>query len=1269
MLSIRIFISSPGDVATERVRSDRVIRKLGVEFGGRVRLKPFFWEHEPMRATASFTDPQNIPLTSDFDIVVCILWSRLGTMLSDRFRRPDGSRYPSGTVFELETAHASYQRKHAPDLLVYRREQDISLPQDPKARSIKIEQLEALDAFITDWFFDKDSTFKSALNSYRTVAQFEGLLENHLRRLIQDRISTHLGADASNEPVEFATYHGGNPYRGLEPYRFEDRELFFGRAQAIEEVLTALRRQASLSHPLVIIHGMSGCGKSSLAKAGVLPLLMMPGVIENVAAWRRAEFRPGHSVQDPFLGLAKCLCLEPATALDPSGDSSMGSNAEAPGSIELDSLVALPELRRLGVTPEKLARLLAEDPEKVPVLIGQALHQVAINLQADESLPSLPVCRLVLLVDQLEEIFSDDNRFPADMRRRIDRAIAALVRSEQVWSLMTLRSDHMGRLAELENAAALTAQGGQVLLTPPSEADLSLMIRLPARAAGVLFEQDANGLRLEHRLLMEARHAPDGLPLLSFVLQALHEKMPQGSNRLTHAALDEMNGLEGAVSARAEESFVTFSDSLGADGTARSAAALQTLVRALTTLAEDPETPPLRRVSPLDTLQADPDTRGLVDTLIRARLLTTGANDAGKPTVQVTHEALFRKWPRLQDTIEQDRRFLECRRRAEVAATEWRTRNRKHEFLWDRGDRLKDARFLRSHGQALDGIAAEFCQKSVERSGKLRIMRGAAAVMALGAIPIVWSFVAKKTPSELTFEQKEDLERIDQAKDITALEEQLATLLKRLDDKLWPPVPGMLEPSAMEDRRIFLDTPLAGMRAGPKALGSSMAEAEEDEPAYPELEIREICRRLLALQPDHPQAFAAAVRADIAAAQRAQDSESAYADIANRLNQWTAMGQSRDELLDLNAQIAWNRGDKTQAAILWADYAQTPGITDPVKRRILERVTAIHIQMNKRREARLWLDSWIGWQDNALARARRSALSLAELRIQEAKVDFDRASELEPSLDELKPLAPKIERALHYLDDIERLTKIIENQSDSILPVSWLERAKTLLLAGQPAAALADIEQAARQGPKPSTLIAILRGMATVRSGGSPAADSGVTRLSAWNADDAAFAEYLEQHWADLLKLLAMDVVAADRPEFPNARYERGWLLWRKNQPKLAMIDAEALAKANPNAAEHQMLKIACLVGLGHYAEALQMADPLVLRHRRNAELHRFRAQALANLRRHDEALIAIETALGEAPRVWYFWEIKSRILSELQRPADAKAAAQKAVEYKESER
>ena len=94
-LALRIFISSPGDVAEERALAARVFRRLGSEFADAVALELILWEHEPLFAHSGFQE--QIPRPSQCDLVVSILWARLGTRLPADFAPEPGRLAPTGT--------------------------------------------------------------------------------------------------------------------------------------------------------------------------------------------------------------------------------------------------------------------------------------------------------------------------------------------------------------------------------------------------------------------------------------------------------------------------------------------------------------------------------------------------------------------------------------------------------------------------------------------------------------------------------------------------------------------------------------------------------------------------------------------------------------------------------------------------------------------------------------------------------------------------------------------------------------------------------------------------------------------------------------------------------------------------------------------------------------------------------------------------------------------------------------------------------------------
>ncbi len=733
MSPIRIFISSPGDVELERQVARRVIAQLQAEFGGNPPIEPYFWEYEPMRLTVDFQG--QIPRTSTFDIVVCILWSRLGTPLGPQHRRPDGTAYQSGTEFEFEDAAESAKARGVPDLLVYRNRNDpIVKPRPKEARERQLAQFDALDSFLEKW--TRDGQIRTgALTSYSDLGQFEERFGEHLRKLIRARCP----ADAAASVQRPATWSAGSPFRGLHPFEFEHAPVFRGRTRAIQDVIALLRGQyasrqswavdgAGKPSPLfVLVSAMSGIGKSSLIRAGVLPLLTVPGVVEQIGLWRRAVMKPGSG--GLFVALAEAL-----TAPE-----------------------ALPELISDGTTKPMLAEMLRSNPAAAELLLKGGLSQAAARLYAEEEAElrkwetqfaaggraadaqrareSREALRqreaaLALLVDQFEESFTGDKATEAE-RNAFLVALDALSRSGRVFTMATVRSDFLARASELALVGALLREGALYQLEPPTMAELAQIIREPAREAGLAFEQErATGARLDDVLLAATQGDPAALPLLEFALDRLYEKR-DADGLLTFKAYREMDQVEGALAQSAESCFSTLSPA--------AAAAFERVFAALVNLAEvRNEERPVRRRAAVSELSRHPGAAEFIDRFAAARLLVLDKDAAGNGSVAVVHEALFSHWARLAAWIEQNRDHLRVRRRIEQAATRWEAEGRPTDLLLPDGRLLAEAQEVLRHADllALSESVRALVRESTAAQRSRRIRRVAAVAILTAGLAV-----------------------------------------------------------------------------------------------------------------------------------------------------------------------------------------------------------------------------------------------------------------------------------------------------------------------------------------------------------------------------------------------------------------------------------------------------------------------------------------------------------------------------------------------------
>jgi WD40 repeat protein len=640
---VRVFISSPGDVDRERRAAAAIVRRLDREFGRFFAVEPFLWENEPRLGSGHFQDEID---PTEFDVVVLILWSRLGTHLPERtakreYRGIDGRAPVTGTEWEYEHSRAHADATGgAPALLVFRNHSPAPTSTiDLTLRAQQIAQLEALDRFWQRHFHDQ-GVFLTAFTNYTRLEEFEVELTNQLRRVLEEFIRRGWSPAAAPAITWFES-----PFRGLEAYDFKHAPIFYGRDAATRQAVEQLAANAAAGVAFLLVLGASGSGKSSLARAGVLPDLTVANVIPGVRAWRRVVFRPSASPIDLFAGLARQLAH---------------ADPEDPG-------VGLTEIVSDYFPLAQLARHLRENATAPGAPIQLALGQVAAKLKGSEQLHPGEQVRLVVVIDQLEELFSEP-AITAAVRERFVVMLANLAHSGAAWVIATMRSDFWHRVAELPLLAQLASDGGRLDLWPPSAVELADIIRQPAAAAGLRFDRE-HGIGLDEQIAVDAASAPGVLPLLSYTLEALYKRDVEraDSRLLLWESYRALGGLHGAIARRADDMVAELHrDAVDDHVIAR-------VLRRLLSFDESEGGRVMARTAPLTDFARGSPERRLVDAFLRPDIrLIVAEGDMTEARVRLAHEALLTRWDRARRLLAEDAINLARRRRLEEAERRWR---------------------------------------------------------------------------------------------------------------------------------------------------------------------------------------------------------------------------------------------------------------------------------------------------------------------------------------------------------------------------------------------------------------------------------------------------------------------------------------------------------------------------------------------------------------------------------------------------------------------
>ncbi len=426
--------------------------------------------------------------------------------------------------------------------------------------------------------------------------------------------------------MTFAVSENANPFPGLRSFEREQAHLFFGRDEQINDLVTRLRL-----HRFLPIVGMSGSGKSSLVRAGLIPALTFSYVATETSGWRIAVLRPG---RNPIEELAAALCRE-FTVPESDGVFQMLRGSSA------------------------------------------GLARVAQQHLADGE-------KLLVLVDQFEELFRYREDVDAagetdDAAAFVKLLLAASGESEHplpgfddlpVYVVTTMRSDFLGKCSRFRGLPEALNQSQYLIprLTREQQRDV---IEGPVGMAGASIEP-----ALVQRLLNDLGDNPDQLPALQHALMRTWEQSAAAraeGRSIMVADYETVGGMTDALNRDADRVYEPLSKNdltktitrrlfqrlVQPDGETRSPTPLSELVAV--TAAEEGE---VRRVV----------------TIFQERGFLTISRDKDS-IVNITHESLIHGWRQLTKWTEEEARSAAIYRR--LAETPALYANRETSLLVD----------------------------------------------------------------------------------------------------------------------------------------------------------------------------------------------------------------------------------------------------------------------------------------------------------------------------------------------------------------------------------------------------------------------------------------------------------------------------------------------------------------------------------------------------------------------------------------------------------
>jgi WD40 repeat protein len=339
-----------------------------------------------------------------------------------------------------------------------------------------------------------------------------------------------------------------SPFPGLRPFKSHEDAIFFGRHEQVSDMLQRLE-----TCRLLTVVGASGCGKSSLVRAGLLPALRDGLLFGAGSEWKMVMLRPGI---DPYLELARALS-ESLPAPNPSHPDDWRSYVQAMllngdnGLIRVVNEAGLPQGSNVLVLVDQFEELfrfrsIARSHGQDTAEKQHATYEERNNANAFVNL-------------LLETVRRQSGSESVSGWLRTGGMTSGLTPKHPIFVVLTMRSEFLGHCDAFLGLPEAVSQS-QFLTPRMTREQLKDAIVRPLQ----LFEAVAHPA-LVNRILNDVGTDPDSLPLMQHALLRTWqnakehlEKQPLESRQrveLKIADYEKVGGLKRALSLHVDEAY------------------------------------------------------------------------------------------------------------------------------------------------------------------------------------------------------------------------------------------------------------------------------------------------------------------------------------------------------------------------------------------------------------------------------------------------------------------------------------------------------------------------------------------------------------------------------------------------------------------------------------------------------------------------------------------------------------------------------------------